>query len=80
MKKSTKIYVDTSVIGGCFDPEFEKWSNSLFKDFEIGLFVPVISEIVAVEIALAPEEVVFKYSELLNFDPVILELSDEVID
>ena len=80
MKKSTKIYVDTSVIGGCFDPEFEKWSNSLFKDFEMGLFVPVISEIVAAEIALAPVEVVSRYSELLNYEPIILELSDEVID
>jgi hypothetical protein len=32
--KKIRIYVDTSVIGGCFDPEFEKWSSGLFRDFE----------------------------------------------
>jgi len=28
-----KVYIDTSAIGGCFDPEFEEWSNALFDDF-----------------------------------------------
>ena len=28
-----KVYIDTSVIGGCFDSEFEEWSNILFDDF-----------------------------------------------
>lgn len=27
--KRLRIYIDTSVIGGCFDPEFSEWSNSL---------------------------------------------------
>jgi len=27
-----KIYIDTSVIGGCFDEESEEWSNLLFND------------------------------------------------
>lgn len=30
------IYIDTSVIGGCFDKEFEVWSNRLFDDFKTG--------------------------------------------
>lgn len=80
MKKKTQIYVDTSVIGGCFDSEFEQWSNGLFKDFKLGLFTPVISEIVVAEISEAPQEVIEKYSELLDYDPVLLELNDEVIE
>ena len=80
MKKKTKVYVDTSVIGGCFDPEFELWSNGLFQDFRNGIYIPVISEIVIAEIAQAPKNIIQKYSELLDYNPVVLELNDEVID
>jgi hypothetical protein len=34
------VYLDTSVIGGCFDTEFKEWSLSLFRDFEEGNFIP----------------------------------------
>jgi len=80
MNKKTRIYVDTSVIGGCFDPEFELWSNGLFEDFKTGIFIPVVSEIVSAEIADAPREVISKFSELLNYNPEILELNDEVFE
>ena len=30
-----RVYIDTSVIGGCFDSEFKEWSNKLFDDFKI---------------------------------------------
>jgi len=29
--KILRIYVDTSVVGGCFDPEFAPWSNGLIE-------------------------------------------------
>ena len=29
--KKLRIYVDTSVIGGCFDKEFKIWSNAYLK-------------------------------------------------
>ena len=32
--KKQRIYVDTSVIGGCLDIEFQEWSNGLFLDFK----------------------------------------------
>jgi len=28
-----KVYIDTSVIGGCFDKEFEKYSNIIIDNF-----------------------------------------------
>jgi predicted nucleic acid-binding protein len=78
MMKKFRIYVDTSVIGGCFDPEFATWSNGLFKDFENGIYRPVLSEIVAFEIEKAPTEVIEKYFELLNCQIEIIDLTHEV--
>ena len=31
--KKLKVYIDTSVIGGCFDKIFQEWSNKLFEEF-----------------------------------------------
>ncbi|MBF8278549.1 MAG: hypothetical protein HW390_3622, partial [Candidatus Brocadiaceae bacterium] len=42
--KTQIIYLDTSVIGGCFEPEFEHWSNGLFKDVKLGLFEAAYSD------------------------------------
>ena len=42
--KRLRIYVDTSVIGGCFDPEFRAWSNGLIKDFRARRFHLVLSD------------------------------------
>jgi hypothetical protein len=64
--KKTVIYLDTSVIGGCFDLEFEKWSNGLIKDFENGFFKGATSEVVASELSLAPPLVKEKYLEFLK--------------
>lgn len=59
--KIPKIYIDTSVIGGCFDEEFQLWSNSLVADLHKGFFQPVVSTIVTAEIKKAPELVQLKY-------------------
>ena len=52
-----RIYVDTSVIGGCFDNEFEKYSNQLFEEFISGEKRLVISDLVLFELEGAPEDV-----------------------
>ena len=52
-----RIYVDTSVFGGCFDPEFELWSNLLFNYFKIGKYTAVISEVSEFELKFAPTEI-----------------------
>jgi predicted nucleic acid-binding protein len=79
MKKSERIYIDTSVIGGCFDAEFAPWSNGLFKDFRLGLYHPVVSEVVAAEVEDAPEGVRQRYEELLELDAEVLEVDPEVL-
>ena len=78
--KKLRIYVDSSVIGGCFDPEFEKWSNGLFRDFHVGTFLPVMSDIVDAEMKNAPSEVAEKHAELLGLEPELIKLSDEAIE
>lgn len=80
MKKPV-IYLDTSVIGECFDQEFSPWSNSLIEDIRNHHFVFATSEIVALEISRAPGEVQLKYGELLEFcEPTICTPNDEVLD
>jgi len=55
--KTERIYVDTSVLGGCFDVEFAIWSNGLIEDFRRSVFRPVLSDVTAIEVAKAPERV-----------------------
>jgi hypothetical protein len=74
--KRQRIYVDTSVIGGCFDPEFAPWSKGLMRDFREEYFAPVVSELVAAEIARAPDFVQEVYQELLGLDAEVLGTSD----
>ena len=78
--KVPRIYIDTSVIGGCFDPEFAPWSNGLMEDFSHGEFKPVISEVVAAEVRSAPRPIREKYAELLDLRPEILPVSDEALN
>ncbi|MDX2002170.1 MAG: type II toxin-antitoxin system VapC family toxin [Chitinophagales bacterium] len=52
-----RIYVDTSVIGGCLDIEFQEWSKALFKEFDAGQKIAVISDITLDELEYARQEV-----------------------
>ena len=52
-----RIYIDTSVIGGCFDDEFKEHSNQLFGEFASGKKKMVVSDLVLFELEEAPENV-----------------------
>ena len=52
-----RIYVDTSVIGGCLDDEFKDYSKLLFKEFSSGKKRIVVSDLVLFELEGAPEDV-----------------------
>ncbi len=56
-RKTIRVYVDTSVIGGCFDEEFRRASIQLFDRSRAGDAVLVVSDITLVELASAPETV-----------------------
>ena len=52
-----RIYIDTSVIGGCFDIEFKEWSDKLFEEFRQGNKIAVISDITLDELSFSRPEV-----------------------
>jgi len=53
----SRIYTDTSVIGGCVDIEFEDGSLALFETFTAGSKVLVISSLTLAELEAAPRTV-----------------------
>ena len=52
-----KVYVDTSVFGGCFDDEFEEWSDKPMGEFNLGLKAVVISDLTLKELEGVPQYV-----------------------
>ncbi len=59
-----KVYIDTSVIGGCFDKEFKEWSDKLFHEFIKGNMIAIISDVTLDELENAPEFVRNKINEI----------------
>ena len=55
--KQQRIYIDTSIVGGFFDTEFEKETKMLFQRLEDKEVVFVISEVLTDELVDAPERV-----------------------
>jgi len=57
VKRSLRVYADTSVFGGCFDEEFKTESLRFFDEVREGQFVLVVSNITLDELELAPDQV-----------------------
>lgn len=76
--KKLRVYLDTSVIGGCFDKEFETESNQIIKNINLGIYEGVISVITVNELIEAPEFVKNLFFELSE-NLTILELNDEAV-
>ena len=55
--KQQRIYIDTSIVGGFFDAEFEEETKLLFQRLENKEIVFVISEVLTDELVDAPERV-----------------------
>ncbi len=72
-----KVYVDTSVFGGCFDAEFEEWSNKLIEEFKLGLKVLVISDLTLKELEEAPLNVKNLVGEIPEEHKEYVILDDE---
>lgn len=71
--KRLKIYIDTSVIGGCYDPEFDKASRRFIALLEAGVFDAYLSPLTLAEIERAdrplrekPQRIIeqFEYKEI----------------
>ncbi len=78
--KKFRAYVDTSVIGGCFDKEFAFYSNALFDKIRKGEIIAVISDITVEELVKAPDFVQENFKKLpVDFIEKV-EINQEVID
>lgn len=76
--KKLKVYIDTSVIGGCFDTIFQEWSNKLFKEFISGKKKAIISDTVLEELEQAPKEVREKLNEIPDIFIEKFNITDEI--
>jgi predicted nucleic acid-binding protein len=77
--KPLRVYCDTSVIGGCFDAEFETDSLRVFKAIKKGQLTLLLSDIVVAELADAPRQVQQVLRSLSPAAVEKVELSDEVL-
>ena len=77
--KKLNLYIDTSVVGGYYDSEFETDTRQLFEEIKQGLFHVIVSTVTEDELLEAPEEV----RALIPFLPKELvtkiELTEEAI-
>lgn len=74
-----KIYIDTSVLGGYFDTEFEIPTRELFDQVKRGEYKIVISNITEGELLNAPEHVKTLLNDL-NIDYEIITLTDDAVN
>ncbi len=72
-----RIYVDTSVIGGCLDEEVREASMELFDKFKRGDAILVYSEVILRELAGAPESVRNVIDQIPAANKEMLFLTDE---
>ncbi len=52
-----EVYIDTSVVGGVFDKEFEFWTKLFFKSVEEQMYKIATSALLDAELEHAPEYV-----------------------
>ncbi|NUN98892.1 MAG: hypothetical protein HUU16_22295 [Candidatus Omnitrophica bacterium] len=55
--RKLRVYVDTSVMGGCFDPEFSAASKALMEMIRTGEVVLIASDLLAIELSGAPPNI-----------------------
>lgn len=77
--KKLRVYVDTSVIGGCHDAEFKIWSDALIEDFAHRRYIPVLSDVTAAEINAAPQTVRAVYRDLVTIPAEIIAVNEEAL-
>lgn len=76
-KKKLKVYLDTSVIGGCFDLEFAKESIQLMDQINNNVRIGVISELTEKELESAPQ-FIREYYEKIKDNLIILKFNNKI--
>jgi predicted nucleic acid-binding protein len=74
-----RFYIDTSVIGGVFDTEFEEHSTLLFEKIKLRQIKAVISEITQNELSKARKEIRDFFDSLLKSSVEYIEISQDAV-
>jgi len=84
--KKDRIYIDTSIVGGFFDREFEHETKMLFEQLENKEVIFIVSDLLDLELERAPKRVkdlLFRYPndcfERITFDKEAKELGEKYI-
>jgi len=75
-----RIYIDTSVIGGCFDDEFQTESNWIIDQIKKGLIKAIYSEVTEQELRKAPNHIKELVKSLPRNNFEYISISDEATD
>lgn len=75
-----RIYLDTSVFGGYFDPEFELWTKILFDKITQGEYKVIYSKLIDIELISAPERVRNLVNSLSRDFLELVDISDQAVD
>jgi len=78
MAKAIRVYLDTSVFGGCFDEKFSLDSLRVLELGRSGRLTLLVSEIVLAELTPAPEPVRNQLDQLPGSALEIVAINDEV--
>ncbi len=73
-----RFYIDTSVFGGFYDKEFERWSRLFFDEIFANKSILVISDVTIREIEKAPKQVIDLFEKLLVGDVELVEINSEI--
>jgi predicted nucleic acid-binding protein len=76
--KRLRVYIDASVFGGYFDDEFRVGTEEFFTELLSGTGIPLVSDTLVAELAVAPEAVQSLLERVLDSGAERLLVSDEV--
>lgn len=76
--KAVRVYIDTSIVGGKFDSEFQKASELFFEQVRENKFHLIISALVREEITAAPEYI-RKFLDELILDATVIDISESAL-
>jgi len=77
--KRLTLYIDTSVIGGYFDGEFEKETRQLFDSIDSGLYEIMYSSVTEAELFNAPEQVKDLLTNIPDSSQKMVSLTEEIV-
>ena len=75
--KKDRVYVDTSVIGGCLDEEFAEWSLAVVELARRGEILLMVSDLLVEELQEAPEDVKKVLPSIPESSQIAVRVDDE---